>query len=92
MVADSLKNILKALDNKGTSAAGLRTDTDLSGTSLLLLFLAVVVAMALLPQFPVGILRAAMAAVFGFLFVSISSRIVGVVGSSSNPVSGMTTH
>lgn len=90
VVADSLRNILKALDNKGTSAVRLRTDTDLSGTSLILLFLAVVVAMALLPQFPVGILGAAMAAVFGFLFVSISSRIVGVVGSSSNPVSGMT--
>jgi putative OPT family oligopeptide transporter len=51
--------------------------------------------MALLPQIPgesivskllIGIL----VVVFGFFFVTVSSRIVGIIGSSSNPISGMT--
>lgn len=41
-------------------------------------------------QFVMGIIGAGMVAIFGFFFVTVSSRIVGLVGSSSNPVSGMT--
>jgi len=51
---------------------------------LIVIFIAVVVLMAILPYIPVGILGAALIAVFGFLFVAISSRIVGIVGSSAN--------
>jgi putative OPT family oligopeptide transporter len=46
--------------------------------------------MMMLPVIPVGISGALLIAVFGFFFATVSSRIVGLVGSSSNPVSGMT--
>jgi len=51
---------------------------------------ALIIFMALLPQIPVGWLGAVLVAIFGFFFVTVSSRLVGMVGSSSNPVSGMT--
>jgi len=46
--------------------------------------------MAVLPSIPVGVLGAGLIAVFGFFFVAVTSRIVGIVGGSSCPVSGMT--
>ncbi|RKY58505.1 MAG: oligopeptide transporter, OPT family [Candidatus Latescibacterota bacterium] len=46
--------------------------------------------LALLPQVPVGAVGAVLVVLFGFFFVTVSSRIVGLVGSSSNPASGMT--
>ena len=67
-----------------------RTNRDIPFAYLLTIFVGVVILMAILPYIPVGIVGAALIAVFGFLFVAISSRIVGIVGSSANPVSGMT--
>jgi len=52
--------------------------------------LLLVVIMAILPNIPVGVLGAALIAVFGFFFVAVISRIVGIVGGSSCPISGMT--
>lgn len=88
VIKDSFHGILKS--TKSSKGSGLRTDVDLSGKTLILLFLLSVLAIWLLPAFPVNLLGALLVAFFGFLFTSISSRIVGVVGSSSNPVSGMT--
>lgn len=52
--------------------------------------IAVIVIIALVPQVPVGIGGALMIALFGFFFAVVSARMVGLVGSSNNPVSGMT--
>ncbi len=52
--------------------------------------LAVAVAMWLIPAIPVNLAGALIIIVFGFLFATVSSRMVGLVGSSNNPVSGMT--
>ena len=76
--------------SKDGLTVSLRTDKDMSFKSIIIVFVACVLLVAILPVFPVGIAGALMTAVFGFLFVSIASRIVGVVGSSSNPISGMT--
>ncbi|MBR1741597.1 MAG: OPT/YSL family transporter, partial [Lachnospiraceae bacterium] len=46
-------------------------------------------AIWLIPSIPVGILGALLIVVFGFFFATVSSRMVGLVGSSNNPVSGM---
>jgi putative OPT family oligopeptide transporter len=54
------------------------------GTLLLILI------MAVLPTIPVGVLGAVLIAIFGFFFVAVISRIVGIVGGSSCPISGMT--
>ncbi|HEY4218177.1 MAG TPA: oligopeptide transporter, OPT family [Gemmatimonadaceae bacterium] len=47
-------------------------------------------AMVLLPQIHINVVGAVLALCFAFLFVTVSSRITGQIGSSSNPVSGMT--
>ena len=52
--------------------------------------LVVVIILAFAPITNVGMIGALSIAVFGFLFVAVASRIVGIVGSSSSPVSGMT--
>jgi putative OPT family oligopeptide transporter len=68
----------------------LRTDRDLSmkfvGVGILVLILAILAA----PSLHMNILGAVMIVVFGFLFVTVSSRLTGEIGSSSNPISGMT--
>ncbi|MBM7623180.1 OPT family oligopeptide transporter [Sporohalobacter salinus] len=71
-------------------AKKVRTNLDLSIKWVGLGALAVILAIAFVPQVPVGILGAAIVTIFGFFFVTVSSRIVGIVGSSSNPASGMT--
>lgn len=67
-----------------------RTDRDMSMKVLVISCLAIILAMAMLPVIPVGFLGALLIAVFGFFFATVSSRVVGLIGSSSNPVSGMT--
>lgn len=67
-----------------------RTNRDLSTKFLLVLAAAIVIAIWLLPAIPVGLLGALIIVVFGFFFATVSSRMVGLVGSSNNPVSGMT--
>jgi uncharacterized oligopeptide transporter (OPT) family protein len=47
-------------------------------------------AMMLLPQIGINLLGAVLAVVFAFLFVTVASRLSGLIGNSSNPISGMT--
>ena len=72
------------------AAARERTDRDLPMTLVLGGTLALGVAIALAPALDVDALTAALVVLFGFFFVTVSSRITGEIGSSSNPVSGMT--
>jgi putative OPT family oligopeptide transporter len=75
-----------------TGSARTRTERDmpmtlvLGGTLLLALFL------ALAPRLPTqgNFMASVLVVIFGFFFVTVSSRIVGLIGSSSNPISGMT--
>jgi putative OPT family oligopeptide transporter len=77
---------------RGGAGATLRTDRDLplsvilAGTALLGLFLIVT---PMLPTYG-QILSALLTIVFGFFFVTVSARITGLIGNSSNPISGMT--
>lgn len=90
VVKDAISGVASGFKSRNKDEKIIRTDRDIPFKYLAILFLAVVAIMAIIPAIPVGIVGAALIAVFGFLFVSISSRIVGVVGSSSNPISGMT--
>lgn len=67
-----------------------RTDRDLPMTLVLGGTLALGVAIALAPALEVDAVTATLVVLFGFFFVTVSSRITGEIGSSSNPVSGMT--
>jgi putative OPT family oligopeptide transporter len=85
---------LRASREAGTEVA-VRTERDLSMNVVLFGSLALVVALMFVPSLglgptPWGLLGALMILVFGFLFVTVSSRLTGEVGSSSNPISGMT--
>lgn len=83
----------KKSDNKSKAKSEVkRTNRDISMKVVLMSVAALCIIMALLPKtlVPVGITGAILVAVFSFFFVTVSSRIVGLIGSSSNPVSGMT--
>jgi putative OPT family oligopeptide transporter len=91
-ILSSAREGLKQFGVDATAAATLRTERDipmwvvLAGSLVLALFL------AFAPGMPTrgNLLAAVLIVVFGFFFVTVSSRITGLIGSSSNPVSGMT--
>ena len=79
----------------GDTGSKKRTQDDLSLNVVIFGSLALVVLITLLPQLPGDVwysklLLGLLVVVFGFFFVTVSSRVVGLIGSSSNPVSGMT--
>ncbi len=66
-----------------------RTSQDISMKVVLLSIVILTLLVWLVPQVPVSLLGAVIVVVFGFFFATVSSRMVGLVGSSNNPVSGM---
>ena len=82
--SDSMKSVK---DGKNTSTA--RTAQDLPMQFILIGIVAMVVIIWAVPAIPVSLLGAALIVIFGFFFATVSSRMVGLVGSSNNPVSGM---
>ena len=81
---DSMKS-MKGSKNTSTE----RTAQDLPMQFILLGIVAVVFIIWIVPAIPVTLLGAFIIVVFGFFFATVSSRMVGLVGSSNNPVSGM---
>lgn len=67
-----------------------RTERDLPLKFVILGCLAIIVAITLAPMLKMNIVGAVLIVLFGFLFVTVSSRLTGEIGSSSNPISGMT--
>ena len=67
-----------------------RTDQDLSMKWVIGGILLLILAISVIPSLKMNILGAILIVIFGFLFVTVSSRLTGEVGSSSNPISGMT--
>jgi putative OPT family oligopeptide transporter len=67
-----------------------RTDRDLSFRWVVGGVIALVGAIAAAPPLHMNVGGAALIVIFGFLFVTVSSRLTGEIGSSSNPISGMT--
>ncbi|MDK2919062.1 MAG: hypothetical protein PWQ37_1795 [Candidatus Petromonas sp.] len=90
LIVQTFKDAMKDYSAGGVGGGSLRTDKDMSMKLVLIGSLAVILAMMMLPVIPVGFGGALLIAIFGFFFATVSSRIVGLVGSSSNPVSGMT--
>jgi putative OPT family oligopeptide transporter len=92
-IVSSFRDSVRDFSAKGSAGGGqTRTERDmpmtlvLAGTLLLALFL------ALAPRLPTqgNFMASVLVVIFGFFFVTVSSRIVGLIGSSSNPISGMT--
>jgi putative OPT family oligopeptide transporter len=74
----------------GAGQAVPRTEQDLSYRWVIFGSLALVLAIALAPGLQINFVAAILIVLFGFFFVTVSSRITGEIGSSSNPISGMT--
>ncbi len=88
LIIKTFSGAIKSMVGAG-AATGKRTDKDLS---LLIVIPAIVVLTLLvwlIPTIPVSFLGALIVVLFGFFFATVSSRMVGLVGSSNNPVSGM---
>jgi len=94
-IVSAFRESLKSIGGGKDAVAVKRTDNDLGMGIVLLGSLVIVVLLAVLPGFPHGpfpqsLLMSLLIVVFGFFFVTVSSRIVGIIGTSSNPISGMT--
>jgi putative OPT family oligopeptide transporter len=93
VIWSGLRRGLQDLRTTAAAAAGApRTDQDLSMKFVLGGIIALLGAIMLVPQLNLrgNILGALLIVAFGFLFVTVSSRLTGEIGSSSNPISGMT--
>ena len=66
-----------------------RVERDISMPVVLISILVLTLLVWIIPTIPVSFLGAMLVVVFGFFFATVSSRMVGLVGSSNNPVSGM---
>lgn len=86
-----VKTFAGAMRNFGGagSTSQLRTQQDLSLKFVIFAILILTVLVWLVPAVPVSFIGAVIVVVFGFFFATVSSRMVGLVGSSNNPVSGM---
>ena len=85
-----VRTFAAAFKSYGKGAAGtLRTEQDISMKVVLAVCLLIAVFMWLFPAIPVSFLGSLIVLVFGFFFATVSSRMVGLIGSSNNPVSGM---
>jgi putative OPT family oligopeptide transporter len=74
----------------GQAVARLRTDDDLPISLTVFGSVVLAIIIAMLPQIGVNLLGGILIIIFGFFFTTVSSRICGQVGSSANPISGMT--
>jgi putative OPT family oligopeptide transporter len=93
-IIGSIQGSMASLRAGGGSAGRSRTERDISIGVVALGSLALAGVLAALPILPGSfagkLVMAVLMLVFGFLFVTVSSRIVGIIGSSSNPISAMT--
>jgi putative OPT family oligopeptide transporter len=90
----SVRDSLKELKGGRSAGARLRTERDIPITYVAAGSLVMALLIPFIQKMPVGFpwyfLVSLLIVVFGFFFVAVSSRIVGLIGSSSNPISGMT--
>lgn len=86
----SLPAFLKAFRETISSSRAGGSSEDIPLKRVILGIIALIVIITLVPQVPVSIGGAMLIALFGFFFAIVSARMVGLVGSSNNPISGMT--
>jgi putative OPT family oligopeptide transporter len=90
----SIRDSMGELRGGSAGAAQLRTERDIPITWVAVGSLVMALLIPFVQKMPVGLpwslLVSVLIVVFGFFFVAVSSRIVGLIGSSSNPISGMT--
>ncbi len=88
LIIRTFRDAIKGLSAGGASVNN-RTTQDISMKIVLLAILVLTLLVWLVPAIPVSLVGAFIVVIFGFFFATVSSRMVGLVGSSNNPVSGM---
>lgn len=88
LILRTFKGAVKGMSGSKENAER-RTEKDISIKVGLLSIAVLTLLVWLIPAIPVSFIGAVIIVVFGFFFATVSSRMVGLVGSSNNPVSGM---
>ena len=89
LIIRTFRDAVKSIFQKSETNSSLRTDKDINMAVVIAIIVVLTFIVWLVPAVPVSLLGAAIIVVFGFFFATVSSRMVGIVGSSNNPVSGM---
>ena len=88
LIVKTFTGALKSMKGAGTTSTE-RTARDINLKIVIIAILVLTILIWLIPAIPVSLLGAFIIVIFGFFFATVSSRMVGLVGSSNNPVSGM---
>ncbi len=88
LIVKTFSGAMKSMTGAG-AASDERTAKEINIKIVLVAIAVLTLAIWLIPAIPVSLLGALIIVVFGFFFATVSSRMVGLVGSSNNPVSGM---
>lgn len=89
-IKGGMKNLSDLRGNKGPAKENARTDRDLPLTFVGIGIVVLIAGITMMSSLHMNLLGALLIVAFGFLFVTVSSRLTGEIGSSSNPISGMT--
>lgn len=89
LIVRTFRDAMKSMKGGVGSDSNERTAQDLSMKFILIAILILTLLVWLVPAIPVTLVGAIIVVIFGFFFATVSSRMVGLVGSSNNPVSGM---
>ena len=88
LIVTTFRDAMKGM-KVGSGASQLRTEKDINMKVVIAAIVVLTLLVWLIPAIPVSLIGAVIIVVFGFFFATVSSRMVGLVGSSNNPVSGM---
>ncbi|MEE0867356.1 MAG: oligopeptide transporter, OPT family [Clostridia bacterium] len=88
LIVSTFKDAMKGISVAGSNST-LRTEKGLNMKFVIAVIALLTILVWLVPAIPVSLIGAIIVVVFGFFFATVSSRMVGLVGSSNNPVSGM---
>ncbi len=88
LIVKTFTGAMKSMKGAGATSTE-RTARDINLKIVIIAILVLTILIWLIPAIPVSLLGAFIIVIFGFFFATVSSRMVGLVGSSNNPVSGM---
>lgn len=88
LIIKTFGGAMKSMTSAG-SLSNLRTERNLNMKFVIAAIIVLTLLVWLVPVIPVSLIGAFIVVIFGFFFAAVSSRMVGLVGSSNNPVSGM---
>ncbi len=89
LIIRTFRDAMKGYGKGNDGGNEVRTNKDLPMNVIIIAILALAVIIWLVPIVPVNLFSAILIVIFGFFFATVSSRMVGLIGSSNNPVSGM---